>query len=517
MPGRSIFVAFSLIFAHFVPPLATHTVGAAARIVLAPGAENLPQSRRTSSPFGSCIPWPSARYDALAVVGGGRSELAEEALIGGVYRGVAGAACTSLNPTLTRNLTPLARRLEMKKSLDEGLRRVGVVLGVGLFVVGFHQPHVIAPQVRQVPQYALGVLGVKRDAVDDMVAQLQSAVAGEIHVDDLDVGVATGDVIEPRERAAYLQIASLVMDRGYDEFVLVRVVDQMEQAKVADDSGAEELGNKAFVTIVGPCVLQHAMGIAAAGDFSEPAPVLLGRVDADAFDVAHHREAERVWIDAGVVLLAEPRLLYDIGVGVQEFHEGAVVDQARFVQPGHDAVVHEGGATFVHQLGLLRRIEVLRDQTDDANDFPLPRPESRRRLLQKIEEVLLRQAQERPPAIVRRVSVGAPARARHGAPEVVEQALAVLAPLLLAALLRTQVRFAHAGISVNPVAHQRVGRIEHALHLAHAVVVLAFGNVALGEGEIIQDPVRVGPLPEDVVVLEEMVVAEGRVGEHGRL
>ena len=93
----------------------------------------------------------------------------------------------------------------------------------------------------------------------------------------------------------------------------------------------------------------------------------------------------------------------------------------------------------------------------------------------------------------------------------------MLAPLLLAALLRTQVRFALAGISVNPVAHQRVGRIEHALHLAYAMVVLAFGNVALGEGEIIQDPVRVGPLPEDVVVLEEMVVAEGRVGEHGRL
>ena len=52
---------------------------------------------------------------------------------------------------------------------------------------------------------------------------------------------------------------------------------------------------------------------------------------------------------------------------------------------------------------------------------------------------------------------------------------------------------------------------------AGAIAVLAFRDEVLGEGEIIEDAVRVGPLLEDVVVLEEVVVAEGGVRHHQRL
>ena len=64
---------------------------------------------------------------------------------------------------------------------------------------------------------------------------------------------------------------------------------------------------------------------------------------------------------------------------------------------------------------------------------------------------------------------------------------------------------------------QCVRRIQHALDLGRAIAVLAFRDIVLGEGEVIEDAVRVRPLLEDVIVLEEVVVAERRVRHHQRL
>ena len=64
------------------------------------------------------------------------------------------------------------------------------------------------------------------------------------------------------------------------------------------------------------------------------------------------------------------------------------------MQPVHDLVVDEGGAALVHHLGLALRIEVLRDQAHDAQDFALPGLQLRRVLLEEVEDVLLRQLKQ---------------------------------------------------------------------------------------------------------------------------
>src|SRR6185437_15617492 len=53
----------------------------------------------------------------------------------------------------------------------------------------------------------------------------------------------------------------------------------------------------------------------------------------------------------------------------------------------------EGCATFVHQLQLLLRIEILRDMANDAHQLALPVFETRRPLLDEIEQIFLGQAE----------------------------------------------------------------------------------------------------------------------------
>ena len=107
--------------------------------------------------------------------------------------------------------------------------------------------------------------------------------------------------------------------------------------------------------------------------------------------------------------------------------------------------------------------------------------------------------------------------AGHGAPQIVEHLLVVHAPLLRALLLGAQIGGAPARIAVHAVAHQRVRGIEQALDLRLAVALLALGDVVAGEFQVVEDAVGIGPLLEDVVVLEEVVVAECSVGDHQRL
>src|SRR3546814_3397339 len=65
-----------------------------------------------------------------------------------------------------------------------------------------------------------------------------------------------------------------------------------------------------------------------------------------------------------------------------------------FRSPVHDVVVHEGRAALVHHLGLLLRIEILRDHPDDAQQFALPLLQHGALLLQEVEQVLLRRSEE---------------------------------------------------------------------------------------------------------------------------
>ena len=64
---------------------------------------------------------------------------------------------------------------------------------------------------------------------------------------------------------------------------------------------------------------------------------------------------------------------------------------------------------------------------------------------------------------------------------------------------------------------QRVAGIEDILHLVDAVTLLALGDVALGEHQVVDDRLGIGPGAEQVVALEKRVVAEAGVGDDQRL
>ena len=129
---------------------------------------------------------------------------------------------------------------------------------------------------------------------------------------------------------------------------------------------------------------------AKSGNHSRSSAVGLG---ADALDVVHHGEAERVGIEAAEAAVVEGGLEDHRGMGVQEFQHRAVGQLAALVQPVDDLVVHEGGAALVHHLGLALRIEILRQQAHDAQQLALPVLELGRILLQEVEQVLLGQAE----------------------------------------------------------------------------------------------------------------------------
>ncbi len=72
-------------------------------------------------------------------------------------------------------------------------------------------------------------------------------------------------------------------------------------------------------------------------------------------------------------------------------------------------------------------------------------------------------------------------------------------------------------IAVDAMVHQGMRGVQHSLDFGDAVGVLAARDEVTGEGEIVQDAVGVRPLPEQVVILEEVIVSEGGMGDHQRL
>src|SRR5258707_355752 len=90
----------------------------------------------------------------------------------------------------------------------------------------------------------------------------------------------------------------------------------------------------------------------------------------------------------------------------------------------------------------------------------------------------------------------------------------VRAPLLGALLFCAKVELLLARISIDPMRHQGVSRVKRALDFLPAVTFLALRHVAFREVEIVENSLSIRPLLEEIVVLEEMVVTEGRVGDH---
>ena len=103
------------------------------------------------------------------------------------------------------------------------------------------------------------------------------------------------------------------------------------------------------------------------------------------------------------------------------------------------------------------------------------------------------------------------------APHVVDLRLRIgLAVLALGQFLR-QALAAGAAVAVDAVVLQRVAAVEEALHRVQAVALLAFGDVVLGVDQVVDDRRRIGPHAEQVVALEEAVVAVGGMRDDQRL
>ena len=177
----------------------------------------------------------------------------------------------------------------------------------------------------------------------------------------------------------------------------------------------------------------------------------------------------------------------------------------------------EGGAPLVHQLGLALRIEILRDLADDPQEFALPRCQTGGGFFQEIQDIFRWQLQNCPPPFQRGRVQPDRCLAWNRAPEVVEYLLVVLAAFKLAFFLRAQVGRARPGIAVHGVAHERVSSVEQALDRGFAVFFFAFQDVIAGEFQVVEDAVGVGPLLEQIVVFEEVIVPERGVRDHQRL
>ncbi len=76
---------------------------------------------------------------------------------------------------------------------------------------------------------------------------------------------------------------------------------------------------------------------------------------------------------------------------------------------------------------------------------------------------------------------------------------------------------APTAVAVDALVHQGVGRVQDPLDGRDSVLLLAGGDIALGEAEVVQDAGGVGLFLEQIVVLEEVVMAESRVRDDQRL
>ncbi|EWS64292.1 hypothetical protein Y695_02465 [Hydrogenophaga sp. T4] len=251
----------------------------------------------------------------------------------------------------------------------------------------------------------------------------------------------------------------------------------------------------------------------AARQIGKPLPVFQRGVFADALEIAEHGEAQRIRVDTAVARVTHRQLADHVGVRAQELDHETVGQAALVVQGVEQGVVPERGPSFVHHLGLALRVKVLRHLAHDAHHLALPGFQQRRVFFDEIEQVFLGLGRETPAGFFHLLvrSLG------QGAPEVVDLllqiGLAVLAPHLFLrqrGLLRTPV-------AVHALAHERVARIQQRLHRFDAMQLLALRDIVSGIDQVVDDGLGVGPHAEQVVALEERVVAVAGVRDHQRL
>src|SRR5262249_40512815 len=92
-----------------------------------------------------------------------------------------------------------------------------VLLEHGTGGIDLAQQHVVGPQVGEILEDALRVGRLKQGAVDDVMVQDESPIAGKIDIDHLDVRVDEADVELACESAADATIAAFIMDGRYPD------------------------------------------------------------------------------------------------------------------------------------------------------------------------------------------------------------------------------------------------------------------------------------------------------------
>ena len=156
----------------------------------------------------------------------------------------------------------------------------------------------------------------------------------------------------------------------------------------------------------------------------------------------------------------------------------------------------------------------MRDQADDADKLLLPVLKPRRAFLDKIKQVLFRQPElaldlEKTGLVAGIVLILV--RTRHGAPQIVVRRLEMSPPLLRPAALLGEIWLGAVGVAIDTMILQRMRGVQHALHRFRPVPFLAFLHVVACEAQIIEDAVGVRPLPKQIIVLEEVIMAERSV------
>src|SRR5690606_2976038 len=135
-------------------------------------------------------------------------------------------------------------------------------------------------------------------------------------VDDLNIGLAIAQIILAGQLLADQTVALVVVDSFDFNLAVVIVIQYTEQLQVADNLRRQELEDEALVLEVTHGELQ-GLDPRRSRDIGKPAAILLGRVFADAAQIAHHRKAERIRIDATVMRAVESGLKHNAGVRLQ--------------------------------------------------------------------------------------------------------------------------------------------------------------------------------------------------------
>jgi len=170
--------------------------------------------------------------------------------------------------------------------------------------------------------------------------------------------------------------------------------------------------------------------------------------------------------------------------------------------------MHVGRSALVHHLGLALGVKILRDVAHDPEQFALPglagaappfsrkyrifscgSPSNLRRRSRLSHSALL----TGPAGTVRHKSLNASPRAGGARRR---------------AFLRREDRASSCRDSDRSMRHQGVRGVERLLDRQPAVPLLALRHVSLGKIQVIENSLGVRPLLEQIVVLEEMVVAE---------